>query len=150
MAVYKQNYKGYSGAVTARWSRFSVVTRYGYTRLFQSRMLMIFIAVCLVPPLAGVAFVYLSHNPLFLALLNIRNPALVAIDGRFFYFYCLLQGAMAYLLTSVVGPSQWRDAAVSLPTVLARGICRREILWALTLAFANYLDSRTASFRHSI
>jgi ABC-2 type transport system permease protein len=132
MAVYKRNYKGYSGALTPRWSRFSVVTGYGYTRLFQSRILMIFIAVCLVPPLTGVAFIYLAHNPGFLALLNLRNSALVAIDGRFFYFYCLMQGAMAYLLTAVVGPGMVSPdlANGAMPLYLCRPFSRAEYVAA--------------------
>jgi ABC-2 type transport system permease protein len=104
MAVYKRSYKGYTGALTSGCSRFLVVTRYSYSRLFQSRLLMIFIAACLCYPLACVVFIYISNNPAFQLLLNINDPSQVAIDGRFFYFYCVIQGAMAYLLTAVVGP----------------------------------------------
>jgi ABC-2 type transport system permease protein len=104
MAVYKRNYKAYGGALTSQRSRFLVVTRYSYSRLFQSRLLMIFIAACLCYPLACVAFIYVANNPTFLLLLNVTDPSQVAIDGRFFYWFCIVQGAMAYLLTAVVGP----------------------------------------------
>ena len=37
MAVYKQTYRDYGGARTAAWSRFLILMRYSYARLFQSR-----------------------------------------------------------------------------------------------------------------
>ena len=98
MAVYKRNYKGYCGALTATWPRFLILTRYSYARLFQSRFLVIFLAACLFYPIGCAAFIYLSHNEKFLVLLQMPQGQLLAINGRFFYYYCIVQGAMAYLL----------------------------------------------------
>ena len=36
MAVYKRSYRGYTGPLTAEWSRFAIVPRYAYRGLFQS------------------------------------------------------------------------------------------------------------------
>src|SRR5215469_805438 len=105
MAVYKQTYKGYAGPLTAAWPRFLILTRYSYARLFKSRLLVIFLVVCLFYPVACAAFIYLSHNAKFLALLGIPAGQLLAIDSRFFYYYCVVQGAMTYLLTALVGPT---------------------------------------------
>jgi ABC-2 type transport system permease protein len=105
MAVYKRNYKGYAGPLTARWSRFLILTRYSYSRLFQSRFLLMFLMLCLVYPIGCAAFIYLSHNDRFLALMRIPTDQLQAINGRFFYYYCTVQGAMAYVLTALVAPS---------------------------------------------
>jgi ABC-2 type transport system permease protein len=105
MAVYKRNYKGYAGPLTAKWSRFLILTRYSYARLFQSRFLVIFLIVCLFYPIGCAAFIYLSHNLKFLALLRIPADQIGSINGRFFYYYCTVQGAMAYVLTALVGPS---------------------------------------------
>ena len=84
MAVYKRNYKGYAGALTATWPRFLILTRYSYARLFQSRFLVIFLAACLFYPIGCAAFIYLSHNEKFLVLLQMPQGQLLAINGRFF------------------------------------------------------------------
>jgi len=105
MAVYKRNYKGYAGPLTARWSRFLILTRYSYARLFQSQFLLIFLMVCLIPPICFAAFIYLSHNLKFLALMRIPTDQLLAISGRFFYYYCTVQGVLAYVLTALVAPN---------------------------------------------
>jgi ABC-2 type transport system permease protein len=105
VAVYKRTYKIYTGPRTTHWSRFFVLTRYSYTRLFQSRFLVLFLAACLFYPVACLAFIYFSHNEQLLALLSMGNARLPEIDGKFFYTFCRVQGIFAYLLTAVVGPS---------------------------------------------
>ena len=105
MAVYKQTYKGYEGRRTASWSRFLVLTRYSYARLFQSKFLVLFMAVCLFFPVGCAIFVYLSHNSPVLDVLRLRSGAMPEVDGQFFYVYCMVQGTMAFLLTTLVGPS---------------------------------------------
>ena len=105
MAVYKQSYREYEGRHTALWARFLILPRYSYARLFQSRFLVIFMAVCLFYPLACAAFVYLSHNVPLLTALRFRSGALPEIDGQFFYVYSVVQGSLAFLLTTLIGPS---------------------------------------------
>jgi ABC-2 type transport system permease protein len=105
VAVYKRTYKIYSGPRTVPWSRFFILTRYSYSRLFQSRFLVLFLAACLFYPVACLAFIYFSHNEQLLALLSLGNARLPAIDGKFFYTFCRVQGVFAYLVTAVVGPS---------------------------------------------
>jgi ABC-2 type transport system permease protein len=105
MAVYKRNYAAYAGRLTPRWPRFLVLTRYSFARLFQSRFLIVFLALCLCYPLGCIAFVYLSHNASFLKMINFRGEEFLRIDGRFFYGFCVVQGTLSYLLTALVGPS---------------------------------------------
>lgn len=105
MAVYKRTYKGYAGARTPEWSRFLIVTRYSYARLFQSKFLILFLTVCFFYPLGAALFIYAAHNLSFLRMFRIPAGDLFAIDPRFFYFYSNFQGAMAYLLTAFAGPS---------------------------------------------
>jgi ABC-2 type transport system permease protein len=105
VAVYKQTYKDYSGPRTAAWSRFLILMRYSYARLFQSRFLVLFLALCFFYPIGCAALIYLSHNIPALALLRLPANALPAIDGRFFYTFCVVQGVLALLLTAFVGPS---------------------------------------------
>jgi ABC-2 type transport system permease protein len=105
VAVYKQTYRDYSGARTAAWSRFLILMRYSYARLFQSRFLVLFLALCFFYPIACATLVYLSHNSPALAMLKLQSNALPAIDGTFFYVFCVVQGVLALLLTAFVGPS---------------------------------------------
>jgi ABC-2 type transport system permease protein len=104
MAVYKRVYKTYSGPRTVAWSRFYVLTRYSYARLFQSRLLVLFLAACLFYPVGCLAFIYFSHNEQLLALLSLGNAKLPGIDGKFFYTFCRFQGVLASLVAAVVGP----------------------------------------------
>src|ERR1041385_449889 len=105
MAVYKRTYKGYAGALTAAWSRFLILPRYSYARLFQSKFLIMFLMACFFYPLGCAGFIYLSHNLSFLKTFNIQAGRLLDIDARFFVAFCTVQGALGSLLTALVGPS---------------------------------------------
>jgi len=103
MAVYKRTYTGYSGATTAGAPRFLILTRYSFGKLFQSRFLVIFMAVCLFYPIGCAAFIYLEHNLQFAQRLFPRLQ-IRSVDTWFFYYFCTVQGAFAYLLAALVGP----------------------------------------------
>lgn len=105
MAVYKRTYKGYSGVMTPAWSRFMILPRYNFQRLFQSKFLILFLMACFFFPLGCAAFIYLSHNLSFLKAFNIRAANALEINSKFFYFFCTVQSSMGYLLTALVGPS---------------------------------------------
>jgi len=112
VAVYKQTYRDYAGARTAAWSRFLILMRYSYARIFQSRFLVLFMAMCTFYPVACGGLIYLSHNSPALAMLRLQSNALPPIDGQFFYVFCVVQGVLALLLTAFVGPSLiWPDLA---------------------------------------
>ena len=128
MAVYKRSYKGYSGALTPTWSRFLILPRYSYSRLFQSKFLIFFLMSCFFFPIGCAAFIYLSHNLSFLRSFRIQAGNLLDIDSKFFLVYCNIQGAMAYLLTAFVGPSLVAPdlANNSLPLYFCRPFSRTE------------------------
>jgi ABC-2 type transport system permease protein len=105
MAVYKQTYRDYDGPITAVWSRFVILSRFSYSRLFQSRSLVLFMAVCLFYPIGCAAYIYLTHSSPLIAALSLQPGTIPPIDGSFFYSYCLVQGTMAFLLTTLIGPS---------------------------------------------
>jgi ABC-2 type transport system permease protein len=104
MAVYKRTYKGYEGAFTPTWSRFSIVPRSSFARLFQSKFLVMYLVACGFYPLGCAVFIYLTHNLTFLQTFNIPIGQALSINARFFQFFCGFQGALAYLLTAFVGP----------------------------------------------
>jgi ABC-2 type transport system permease protein len=104
MAVYKRTYKGYEGTLTPAWSRFLILPRASYSRLLQSKFIIIYLMACFFYPLGCAAFIYLSHNVSFLSTFNIPAGQILKIDNNFFRVYCVFQGGMAYLLTTLVGP----------------------------------------------
>ena len=77
MAVYKRTYKSYSGGLTSAWSRFMILPRYSYARLFQSKFLIMFLVACFFYPLGCAGFVYLAHNLSFLKTFNIPAGNLI-------------------------------------------------------------------------
>ena len=105
MAVYKRSYKGYSGSLTAEWSRFMILPRYSLARLLQSKFLVGFRILCLLFPLGCAGFIYLSHNLSFLKTFNIQTGNLIEINAKFFLVVCNVQSAFAYFLTAFIGPS---------------------------------------------
>jgi ABC-2 type transport system permease protein len=105
MAVYKRTYKGYEGGLTAEWSRFMILPRYSYARLFQSKFLLMFLAVCALYPIGAAGFIYIAHNVSFLKALNPQAGNFLEVNEKFFVYFCNFQSVMAYLLTAIVGPS---------------------------------------------
>ncbi|MBX9603934.1 MAG: hypothetical protein K2X35_23205 [Bryobacteraceae bacterium] len=105
MAVYKKSYKGFSGALTPAWSRFLVLPRYSFARLFQSKFLFIFYALCFFPVVGGAGFIYAVNNLGFLQSFGINIGDAVKINNNYFLAFLQFQGALCYLLTALVGPS---------------------------------------------
>jgi ABC-2 type transport system permease protein len=128
MAVYKRTYKTYNGPRTAAWSRFLILTRFSWARLFQSKLLVLFMAACLFYPLACAVFIYISHNDAVLGLLSLSKVKMPEVDGKFFYTYCTVQGVLAYLLTALTGPSLVSPdlANGALPLYFSRPFSRSE------------------------
>jgi ABC-2 type transport system permease protein len=127
MAVYKRTYKGYSGGFTARWSRFLILPRYSYQRLFQSKFLMLFRLACWIYPLGLLGFIYLAHNLAFLKALG-ANPNFVTVNATVFLYFCNFQAAMAYIMTAFIGPTLVSPdlANNALPSYFCRPFSRTE------------------------
>lgn len=105
MAVYKQTYTQYHGRTTVPWLRFGILSRFSYARLFQSRFLVLFMAVCLFYPIGCAAFIYITHSIPLVSAMRFRPDTIPPIDGTFFYIYCVVQGSLAFLLTTMIGPN---------------------------------------------
>lgn len=128
MAVYKRTYKGYSGPTTPAWSRFLILPRYSFERLFQSKFLILFLMACFFYPLGCAGFIYLSHNLSFLKTFNVNVENLLEINGKFFYVFCTVQATFAYFLTALVGPGLVSPDLVNnaLPLYFSRPLTRSE------------------------
>jgi ABC-2 type transport system permease protein len=128
MAVYKRTYKGYEGGLTPEWSRFMILPRYSYARLFQGKFLMMFLAACAIYPVGAAAFIYIAHNVSFLKAINPQAGNLLDVNEKFFVYYCNFQSVMAYLLTAIVGPSLVSPDVTNnaMPLYLCRPFTRSE------------------------
>lgn len=143
MAVYKRTYKSYSGPLTSTWSRFTILPRYSYARLFQSKFLIMFMVACFFYPLGCGVFIYLAHNLSFLKTFNIPASNIVEINGKFFYVFATVQAVMCYILTALVGPTLISPDLVNnaLPLYFCRPFTRTEyvvgkmsvLAWLLSL-----------------
>jgi len=143
MAVYKRTYKSYSGTLTPAWSRFMILPRYSYARLFQSKFLIMFMVSCFFYPLGCAVFIYLAHNLSFLKTFNISASNLVEINSKFFFYFETVQAAMGYILTALVGPTLVSPDLVNnaLPLYFGRPFSRTEyvigkmsvLMWLLSL-----------------
>jgi ABC-2 type transport system permease protein len=128
LAVYKQTYKPYDGALTPRWARFFVLPRSTYSRLLQSKFLVVYLMACFFFPVLCAVFVYLSHNLSVLASFNIPAGRFFQIDNQFFEFFCGFQGGMACLLMAFIGPGSVAPDLVNggLPLYFCRPFARVE------------------------
>ena len=105
MAIYKRTYKGYSGALTSPWPRFLILPRFAWRGLFQNRFLTIFFVLCFFYPLGCLLTIYLNHNLQFLGqFIKVPQGGLVEIGNRFFFLLTTVQGTLAFILTSFIGP----------------------------------------------
>ena len=160
MAVYKRTYQPYQGPLTPAWSRFLVIARQAYRRVFDSRFLLFYFILCFIFPAVCALLIYLRHNAGAITMFKIDVARLIPIDGRFFFRYLGWQGSMAFLLTAFIGPglisNDLRNNA--LPLYLCRPFTRAEyvlgkmsvlaillsaITWApglLLFAFEAYLE----------
>jgi ABC-2 type transport system permease protein len=103
MAVYRRNYRPYSGGLTPPWSRFLVLFRYSRRNLFRSKVQTGFFVLCFFYPIACLVMIYLANSASFLAKLGV--PAeLLSINNMFFFRFMSVQGVLAFLMTAFAGP----------------------------------------------
>jgi ABC-2 type transport system permease protein len=130
MAVYKRTYHGYSGPVTADWSRFAIIPRYAYRDLFRSKMVTAFFVGAFLPPIVFLLLIYLSHSlPHLAQLMGQRGTdSPITVNSTFFLVFLNFQSALAFIFTAFVGPGLVsRDLANrALPLYLSRPFSRAE------------------------
>ncbi len=144
MAVYRRNYKPYSGALTAPWSRCFVLFRYSRRNLFRSKFLTALFVVCFFYPLACLLMIYLAHNASFLQELG-GIGQFITIDNKFFFNFISVQGVFAFLLTAFVGPSLISPdlANGALPLYFCRPFSRAEYILGKSSVLAILLSQIT-------
>jgi ABC-2 type transport system permease protein len=130
MAVYRRTYKAYRGPLTPAWSRFTVLSRYGFSTLFESRPFTAFAVLCMVPFLFGLVFIYFVHSTAVQALLGLRFGKELAIDNYWFMGFLSVEAWLAFVLTAWAGPGMVSKdfANQSVQLYLSRPLSRAEYL----------------------
>src|SRR5579863_3874721 len=144
MAVYRRNYKPYTGGLTPAWSRFLVIFRYSRKSLFRSKVQTGLFVVCFFFPLACLVMIYLAHSATFLAKIGIPSQIL-SIDNNFFFRYMSTQGGLAFLLTAFAGPGLISPdlANGALPLYFCRPFSRAEYVLGKSSVLAILLSAVT-------
>lgn len=141
MAIYRRNYKPYTGGLTASWSRFLVLFRYSRRNLFRSKFLTAMFVICFFWPLVCVALIYVANSASFLAQIGIPRE-IIAIDNVFFFRFITVQGVLAFLLTAFVGPGLISPdlANGALPLYFCRPFSRAEYVLGKSSVLAILLS----------
>jgi ABC-2 type transport system permease protein len=131
MAVYKRTYKAYSGRLTPAWSRFTVLSRYGLSTLFNSRPFTAYAVLCMVPFLCGLAFIYFVHSSTAQLVLGIKLNNGLMVNSGWFLRFLTIECWMGFVLVAWAGPGMiTKDLANnSVQLYLSRPLSRTEYLF---------------------
>src|SRR4029077_338744 len=146
MAVYKRTYKAYHGPLTPAWSRFTVLSRYGLSTLFNSRPFTAYTVLCFIPFLIGLAYIYFVHSTTAQLVLNARmgnGPG--TVNNDWFLGFIGIEAAMGFILVAWGGPGMiTKDFANhSVQLYLSRPISRTEYLFGKISVLATLLSCTT-------
>lgn len=129
MAVHRRAYRPYDGPLTSERWRFLVMPRYAFREIFESKVLVTFVVLCLVPFLLEAAAIYVSNSASARALLRMTG-APDRVRPEFFLAAMTIQGVLAFLLAAWVAPALVAPdlASGALPLYLSRPLSRAEYL----------------------
>jgi len=132
MAVYKRGYRRYQGPLTGRWTRFMVLPRYAWRRLYQQRLVVLLTMLAMVWPVLCAGFVYLTNHVELLQGLDREFRQFIQVDGSFFSYFMYVQAGFAVFLSALAGPGLIAPdlANNALPLYFSRPLTR----WSYGLA----------------
>lgn len=141
MALHKRVYRPYEGPLTAERWRFLVVSRYGLQELVESRVLVAFVVMCLVPFLVEAAGIYIANSPAARALLQVGGLP-HQMTPEFFAVALAIQGTLAFLLTAWVAPVLVAPDLVNgaLPLYLSRAFSRADYVLGKAVVMLSVLS----------
>jgi ABC-2 type transport system permease protein len=145
MAVYERTWRRYLGELTPlRW-RWLVVTRYALADAFASRLFTAFYAICFLPSVVGIFFIYLSHNIPLLQQLGMPPDLMDVLTAKFFMVLFSWQALPAFLVAVIVSPSLIAAdlSNNALPLYLSRPIDRHEYVIGKMAVLAILLSPMT-------
>ncbi len=129
MAVYKRTYKAYQGPLTPAWSRFTVLSRYGLSTLFDSRPFTAYTVLCFIPFLVGLVLIYVFNSSTAQAILKIGSDHPI-VNKFWFLGFLSVEAWMGFLLAAWGGPGMISKdfANHSVQLYLCRPLSRAEYL----------------------
>lgn len=130
MAVYKRNYKRFEGDLTDERWRFTILPRYAFQTVFESKLMTSFFTVCFAPHLIGLVLIYLRYNLGALVALDIQALQFLNIDAGFFLNIFAAETYLSFLLITFIGPNLIAPdlANNALPLYLSRPFSKREYI----------------------
>ncbi len=133
MAVYKRTYKAYRGPLTPGWSRFMVLSRYGFATLFDSRLFTGYTVLCMVPFLVGISIIYFVHSSTAQAIFRTsfgQGQVEGLITNRWFMIFLAVEAWMSFFLTAWAAPGMVSKdfANSSIQLYLSRPLSRAEYI----------------------
>jgi ABC-2 type transport system permease protein len=104
MAVYRRGYGRYQGRITGGWTRFMVLPRFSWRRLFHQRLVILLTVVAMIWPLLCIGFVYLTNHAGLLQGLDKEFQSFIQVNARFFLIFMNVQAVFALFLAALTGP----------------------------------------------
>jgi ABC-2 type transport system permease protein len=104
MAVYRRGYHRYQGRITGHWTRFMVLPRFAWRRLFQQRLVVLLTVVAMIWPLLCAGFIYLTNHVDLLKGLPREFRSFIEVNGKFFMVFMNVQASFAIFLAALTGP----------------------------------------------
>ena len=132
MAVYKRGYRRYDGPLTGRLTRFLVLPRYAWRRLYEQRLVILLTMVSFIWPLLCAGFIYLTNHAELLQGLDSEFRQFIQVNGTFFSIFMYVQAGWAVFLAALAGPGLVAPdlANNALPLYFSRPLTR----WSYALA----------------
>ncbi len=122
-----------------RW-RFAILARYSFLSVFESRLLVVFFALCFIPPLLACGILYANHNAKALQGLMVGDIVNgLPINSAFYILVFRTQAFLSFLLVTFVGPGlvSADTANSALVIYLSKPLSRSEyVLGRLTVLLA--------------
>ncbi len=142
MAVYRRGYQRYRGAITGRWTRFLVLPRFAWRRLFQQRMISLLLLAALIWPLLCAIFIYISNHADLLKGMGRQFQNFIEVKGSFFIVFMQVQATFAVLLAALAGPGLIAPdlANNALPLYFSRPLSRAEYILARLVTLVGLLS----------
>lgn len=142
MAVYRRGYQRYQGPITGRWTRFLVLPRVAWRRLFQQRMIDLLMLAALIWPLLCAIFVYISNHADLLKGMDKGFRSFLEVKGNFFIVFMQVQATFAVFLAALAGPGLIAPdlANNALPLYFSRPLSRAEYALARLTTLCGILS----------
>jgi ABC-type transport system involved in multi-copper enzyme maturation permease subunit len=136
MAVFQKAYQGFDGPLSTPHHRTLVIFRYALADVFRSRLFAAFFAVCFLPTLGMLCFIYMYYNLELLTQFDIPVEDLMTIDGDFFALLMQLpQMFLVFVMVMAIGPTMispdLRNNAM--PLYLSRSITKGSYIFGKLL-----------------